>query len=47
MIGEGEVVNAYAHPPANKIGVIVKLEGGSEELVASWRCTSRSQRPSG
>ena len=32
-IGEGEVVNAYAHPPANKIGVIVKLEGGSEELA--------------
>jgi elongation factor Ts len=31
--GEGEVVNAYAHPPANKIGVIVKLEGGSEELA--------------
>jgi elongation factor Ts len=32
-IGGGEVVNAYAHPPANKIGVIVKLEGGSEELA--------------
>ena len=32
-IGAGEVVNAYAHPPANKIGVIVKLEGGSEELA--------------
>ena len=32
-IGDGEVVNAYAHPPANKIGVIVKLEGGSEELA--------------
>ena len=31
--GAGEVVNAYAHPPANKIGVIVKLEGGSEELA--------------
>jgi elongation factor Ts len=29
----GEVINAYAHPPANKIGVIVKLEGGSEELA--------------
>ena len=26
-------LNAYAHPPANKIGVIVKLEGGSEELA--------------
>ncbi len=32
-IGDGEVVNAYAHPPANKIGVLVKLEGGSEELA--------------
>jgi len=31
--GEGEVVNAYAHPPANKIGVLVKLGGGSEELA--------------
>lgn len=31
--GDGEVVNAYAHPPANKIGVIVQLEGGSEELA--------------
>jgi elongation factor Ts len=32
-VGAGEVVNAYAHPPANKIGVIVKLEGGTEELA--------------
>lgn len=32
-IGAGEIVNAYAHPPANKIGVLVKLEGGSEELA--------------
>jgi elongation factor Ts len=31
--GDGEVVNAYAHPPANKIGVVVKLEGGTEELA--------------
>ena len=30
---DGEVLNAYAHPPANKIGVLVKLEGGSEELA--------------
>jgi elongation factor Ts len=29
----GEVVNAYTHPPANKIGVLVKLDGGSEELA--------------
>jgi elongation factor Ts len=31
--GDGEVVNAYTHPPANKIGVIVKLDGGTEELA--------------
>jgi elongation factor Ts len=30
---EGSVVNAYAHPPANKIGVLVQLEGGTEELA--------------
>ena len=31
--GTGEIVGAYAHPPANKIGVLVKLAGGSEELA--------------
>jgi elongation factor Ts len=31
--GDGEVLNAYTHPPANKIGVLVKLDGGSEELA--------------
>jgi elongation factor Ts len=31
--GEGEVLNAYTHPPANKIGVLVKLEGGTAELA--------------
>jgi elongation factor Ts len=29
----GQVVNGYAHPPANKIGVLVQLEGGTEELA--------------
>jgi elongation factor Ts len=29
----GNVLGAYAHPPANKIGVLVELEGGSEELA--------------
>ena len=29
----GNVLGAYAHPPANKIGVLVQLEGGSEELA--------------
>jgi elongation factor Ts len=32
-VGDGEVVNAYTHPPANKIGVLVKLAGGTEELA--------------
>jgi elongation factor Ts len=30
---EGETLGAYVHPPANKIGVIVQLEGGSDELA--------------
>ncbi len=30
---EGNVVAAYTHPPANKIGVLVELEGGSEDLA--------------
>ena len=29
----GNVVAAYAHPPANKIGVLVELRGGSPELA--------------
>ena len=32
-VGDGEVVNAYTHPPANKIGVLVKLAGGTDELA--------------
>jgi elongation factor Ts len=30
---EGHVVDGYAHPPANKIGVLVDLEGGTKELA--------------
>ena len=30
---DGNVLAGYAHPPANKIGVLVELEGGSEELA--------------
>jgi len=29
----GHVLAGYAHPPANKIGVLVELEGGSPELA--------------
>jgi elongation factor Ts len=51
---EGGVLNAYAHPPANKIGVLVQLEGGSEELArqlamhisfADPRWTTRDEVP--
>lgn len=30
---DGETVATYVHPPANKIGVMVKLAGGNEELA--------------
>ncbi len=30
---EGNVLGAYAHPPANKIGVLVELKGGTPELA--------------
>lgn len=30
---EGETVSAYVHPPANKIGVLVALDGGTPELA--------------
>jgi elongation factor Ts len=30
---DGNVVAGYAHPPANKIGVLVELSGGSAELA--------------
>jgi elongation factor Ts len=30
---DGDVLGAYAHPPANKIGVLVELAGGSPELA--------------
>jgi len=29
----GHVISGYAHPPANKIGVLVELSGGSSELA--------------
>lgn len=30
---DGHVVEGYAHPPANKIGVLVDLEGGSPDVA--------------
>jgi elongation factor Ts len=32
VAGAGELVTGYAHPPANKLGVLVLLRGGDEEL---------------
>jgi elongation factor Ts len=29
----GEILGAYTHPPANKLGVLVKLRGGTPELA--------------
>ena len=51
---EGGTLAAYVHPPANKIGVLVQLEGGSEELArqvamhvsfAAPQFTSRDDAP--
>src|SRR5262245_44527036 len=30
---DGQVLEGYVHPPANKIGVLVLLDGGSQELA--------------
>jgi elongation factor Ts len=30
---DGGVIDGYAHPPANKLGVLVQLRGGSKELA--------------
>jgi len=30
---EGGTLGAYVHPPANKIGVLVQLDGGTPELA--------------
>jgi elongation factor Ts len=30
---DGGIVQGYAHPPANKLGVLVNVRGGSEELA--------------
>jgi elongation factor Ts len=30
---DGGIVQAYAHPPANKLGVLVQVRGGSDELA--------------
>jgi elongation factor Ts len=51
---EGGTLAAYVHPPANKIGVLVQLDGGTEELArqvamhvsfAAPQFTSREDAP--
>jgi elongation factor Ts len=32
-VSEGHIVAGYAHPPANKIGVLVELQGGTPDLA--------------
>lgn len=32
-VDDGGVISAYVHPPAHKIGVLVQLDGGTEELA--------------
>ena len=46
-VGAGETLGAYVHPPANKLGVVVKLAGGTPGLARRSRCTSRSGAPNG
>ena len=31
--GDGQVLEGYVHPPANKLGVLVLLDGGTSELA--------------
>jgi elongation factor Ts len=30
---DGAVINGYAHPPANKLGVLIQIRGGSSDLA--------------
>ena len=30
---DGAMINGYAHPPANKLGVLVQVRGGSDEIA--------------
>jgi elongation factor Ts len=42
---EGEVIAAYVHPPANKIGVLVKAKGVSQEAARRVAMHISSARP--
>jgi elongation factor Ts len=43
--GDGEVVAVYVHPPANKIGVLVRAKGGSQEAARQVAMQIAAARP--
>jgi elongation factor Ts len=43
--GDGEVVAAYVHPPANKIGVLVHAKGGSQDAARRVAMHIAAARP--
>src|SRR5205823_4742911 len=42
----GAVIEGYVHPPANKLGVLVQLRGGSEDLARKVAMHIAAMRPS-
>ncbi len=42
---DGALIDAYAHPPANKLGTLVQLRGGSEELAHKLALQIAAQAP--
>jgi elongation factor Ts len=43
--GEGETISQYVHPPANKVGAIVKTKGGDPEVGRSLALHLTFARP--
>jgi elongation factor Ts len=43
---DGGLISAYAHPPRNKIGVLLQLRGGSEDLARKVAMHIAALRPS-
>jgi elongation factor Ts len=43
---DGALVAAYAHPPRNKIGVLLQLRGGSDELARKVAMHIAAMKPS-
>jgi elongation factor Ts len=42
----GGLISAYAHPPRNKIGVLLQLRGGSDELARKLAMHIAAMKPS-